>query len=129
MTKHKIGDRTFGFTLAGLFMAIFAVGALVFDHVMLWAAVLSALFAILALVRPGWLMPVNRVWMLLAGRLAIIVNTVLMASVFAIVIVPYGLVMRIAGRDAMKRKWEPAGATYWQLAAGRIHRDSYQDLF
>jgi len=38
---------------------------------------------------------------------------VVLGVIFYAVFTPVGFVMRMAGRDAMKRKFEPKAPTYW----------------
>ena len=37
----------------------------------------------------------------------------LLAAIYYLVLTPIGLVMRLAGRDAMRRRFDPAAESYW----------------
>lgn len=42
------------------------------------------------------------------------ITTVLMAVVYAVVFIPAGVLLRIAGKDPMARKWDSNAQTYWR---------------
>ena len=78
-----------------------------------WAFGLSALTMVVTLARPDWLAPANRAWMKLAELLNRIVSPVVLGAIFLGVLTPTAWVLRMAGRDALKRRLEPAAPTYW----------------
>lgn len=78
-----------------------------------WVLGLSVLTLVITLAKPDWLTPANRAWMRLAELLNRIVSPIVLGAIFFGVITPTAWVMRMAGRDQMKRKYEPAASTYW----------------
>ncbi len=78
-----------------------------------WAFGLSLLTLAVTLARPDWLAPANRAWMKLAEGLNRIVSPIVLGVIFYGIFAPTAWVMRLAGRDAMKRRFEPAARTYW----------------
>lgn len=98
-------NRSFGWTFAG----IFALGAILYP----WALALAALFAVVTATRAHWLAPLNRAWMKFGELLGRIVSPIVLGAIFFAVFAPVGIVMRLAGRDAMARRWNPAARTYW----------------
>ena len=78
-----------------------------------WAFGLSVLTLAITLARPDWLAPANRAWMKLAEWLNRIVSPIVLGVIFYGIFAPTAWVMRLAGRDAMKRRFEPAARTYW----------------
>jgi hypothetical protein len=78
-----------------------------------WAFGLSALTLLVTLGKPAWLAPANRAWMTLAALLHRVVSPVALGIMFFCVLTPMALVMRMTGRDAMKRRFDPAARTYW----------------
>ena len=66
-----------------------------------------------ALVRAALLAPLNRAWTRLGLLLFHVVNPVVMLLLFALVVIPAGLVMRLVGHDPMRRRFDPGAATYW----------------
>lgn len=65
---------------------------------------------------PGLGRPVYCVWFALGGVLETIVVTVLLSTFYYAVMMPFGLVMRWAGRQPVQKGFKPRAATYWQEA-------------
>lgn len=78
-----------------------------------WAFGLSMLTLLVTLAAPSWLAPANRAWMKLAELLNRIVSPVVLGVIFYGMFTPIAWAMRAAGRDALKRRYEPAARTYW----------------
>ncbi len=78
-----------------------------------WSFGLSALTLLITLAAPDWLAPANRAWMKLAEILNRVVSPLVLGAIFFVVLTPTALVMRMVGRDAMKRRFEPSARTYW----------------
>lgn len=66
----------------------------------------------LALARPALLSPVSRAWLGLGRVLHRIVSPIVIGVIFFGVITPYALVMRLAGRDALRLRSGKA-ASFW----------------
>jgi len=78
-----------------------------------WAFALAALTLVVTLAKPDWLGPANRAWMKLAEVLHRVVSPIALAIMFFCVLTPMALVLRMTGRDAMKRRFDPVAKTYW----------------
>ncbi len=106
-------NRSFG----TLFVVVFALlGALWWwrsNALFPWAFALAALTLLVTLAKPDWLGPANRAWMKLAELLHRVVSPVALGLMFFGVLTPMALVIRMTGRDAMKRRFDPAAKTYW----------------
>ena len=110
--KHLI---QFGFIWMG-FLAFFgAVSYLKFG-----SPSLAKVLWVLAIVVPiiGWLVPafMRLVFVgmsYLAWPIGFVVSHVVLAIVYYLVITPLGLVMRLFGYDPMKKRFDPAAASYW----------------
>lgn len=113
MTIKPPSNRSFGwlftivFTLIGLYSL---AGA---GSVYPWMFGLAGLGAAVTVTRPQWLGPLNRAWMSFGALLHRLVSPVVLGVIFYGVFTPYGFVMRMAGRDVLKRRLEPAARTYW----------------
>jgi Saxitoxin biosynthesis operon protein SxtJ len=115
-------DRSFGWTFTG----IFALGAIFYP----WVLALAALLAAVTLTRAHWLAPFKRAWMRLGELLHRVVSPVVLGIMYFGVFTPIGLVMRIAGRDALSRRFEPAAPTYWvRREPPGPREDSFRDMF
>lgn len=106
-------DRQFGLVFAGVCLVV-ALWPLRTGGALRWPAfALGALFLVAALVRPGWLQPLNRAWMRFGLLLGRIVNPIVTAVLFFVVFMPAGLLMRALGKDPLRLKRTPQATTYW----------------
>lgn len=106
-------DRAFGVVFAAFF-AIIACWPLFHGQApRWWALALGAIFLMIALIRPAALAPANRQWMRLGMLLGNIVGPIALAVLFYGVIAPYGLLMRLAGKDSLRLKRDAAAHSYW----------------
>ena len=69
---------------------------------------------LVTLTAPDWLAPFNRAWMKLAELLNRVVSPLVLGLLFFGLFTPIAWGMRLAGRDAMKRRFEPEASSYWQ---------------
>ena len=128
--KHKrLSDRAFGLAFATLFLLMFVVGSFFFERKRIWALPVSAGFGLIALLAPGVLMPLNRVWTMIGEKITVGLNLILLLVSYALVIVPLGLIMKLRHRDALRLSPPSGQATYWTPSVRPITRESFQDLF
>lgn len=108
-------DRRFGVVVGAIFFLIGSVRAYLHGQIGGFDATLAlagmALVA-LALSAPDVLRPLNRAWTALGLLLHTIVNPLALAVMFAVAIVPTGLIMRAFGKDPMARRLDP-NEDYW----------------
>lgn len=57
--------------------------------------------------------PIYLVWYALSGAVGLVVSNGVLALIFYLVVTPIGLILRICGRDALRRKWDRSASTYW----------------
>ena len=106
-------ERRFGLTLGGIFALIAIVEAFGRSE---WSFVWGALAIVLvagALLRPRLLALPNQLWSKLGLLLHRIVNPVIMAILFYGTIAPVGLLMRLFGKDPLRRGLDKNIASYW----------------
>lgn len=123
------GDRTFGLVFAALFGAVALIGWLAFGRLLGWALAVSGLLLLLALVSPGILMPLNRLWVWFGHRIAFVVNHVLLGSFFFLVISPFGLGARLFRAISISKRPDPEADSYWTEVGRRASVESYSDMF
>ncbi len=119
--------RAFGFVFAAFF-ALLALGRFLkgggvrspLSGWMLAFAVIALAFTVLALARPLWLAPLNKIWLAFGSLLHRVVSPVVLGIVFFAVVWPIGLVMRMLGKDPLRLKLQRGGAgtsagvdSYW----------------
>ena len=78
---------------------------------------------------PSVLMPLNRLVGSLARRLGIIVNYVLLGFFLYAVVSPIGLLMRLAGRDPMRRRFDPDSDSYLSPVGRGTTGETLRDMF
>ena len=116
-------NRSFGWT----FTTVFALVALLAYP---WLIAVAALTAAVTLTRAHWLTPLNRAWMKLGALLHHVVSPLALGLIYFAVFTPVGVVMRLAGRDALSRRFEPARPTYWvRREPPGPKDDSFRDMF
>jgi hypothetical protein len=105
--------RQFGFLVGGIFGAI-GLWPMVWRQQgpRQWALALAIALVLPALVAPRILTPVHRAWMALGEVLAWINTRIILGVVFYGVVTPIGLVMRLTGRDPMRRRFDRASESY-----------------
>ena len=75
------------------------------------AAVGAALWLVPQIARPFYL-----AWYFLACCIGIVVSNALLIAAYYLVFTPAGVLMRLLGRDPMKRRPDPHAKTYWRKA-------------
>jgi hypothetical protein len=105
--------RSFGL-LTGTIWAVIGLWPMVWrgQPARLWALALAALLVGGALVWPAGLRHPYRGWMAIGHALGWINSRILLSLVFYLVVTPMGFVMRLSGRDPMRRAFDPNTATY-----------------
>jgi len=78
------------------------------------AAALGVLGWIVGRLHPRLLRPLFVGCMIASYPLAWVLSHVLLAAIFFLVIVPVGIVLRLAGRDPLERKFDRSAASYWK---------------
>jgi len=116
-------DRKFGWTFAILFLLFGA-----FYHP--WMMAVGAALAVVTMTRAHWLAPFKGAWMKFGEALNRVVSPIVMGVIFFAVFTPVAIVMRLAGRDALSRRYEPAEPSYWKRRdpPGPAD-DSFKNLF
>jgi hypothetical protein len=110
----RSSERSFGVTFAAVF-AVVGFWPLVFRFEVprWWALVISLAFLTTAFVAPRLLVPLNVLWFKFGMLLHQIVNPILMALIYYGAVVPMGLVLKMAGKDLLRLKWDQAAKSYW----------------
>lgn len=116
--------RHFGLLLGTLVVAGFAGIPFLRRHAIIgWPWLVAALLWAPALVAPAALRYLHRGWTRLGEALGWLNTRVILSLLYIIVVVPIGLVMRLAGRDPMERKFDPAADSY--RVASQQRRNSH----
>ena len=106
-------ERGFGIVFAIVFALIGLYPLWNGDPVRLWALIIALAFLALALIAPRTLALPNRLWFRLGMALGAIVAPIVMFVVYAIAVVPVGLVMRLLGKDLLRQRLDQNAKSYW----------------
>ncbi|MGA7304682.1 MAG: SxtJ family membrane protein [Rhodothermales bacterium] len=68
---------------------------------------------VVGIASPLLLRPLYYIWMALAIALGAVMTRVVLSLVFVMLIVPIGLVMKLAGRDTLHRRHDASLRSYW----------------
>lgn len=105
--------RSFGVTLG---MALLMIAGVLYwrdisgSTVVAW---IGSLIFVAGLIAPEFLRPLYKPWMTLALVLGFLMTRVLLTGIFVGLFLPIGLLMRLFGRDPLRRKWKADVQTYW----------------
>ena len=115
MEKRAPGssDRAFGLVFAVFFAIVALLPLWGRGEVRAWALLISTAFALFAVAVPHILAPLNRGWMAFGNLLHHIVSPIALGILYYGVVTPTGLLMRLAGKDPLRLRFEPAARSYW----------------
>ena len=106
-------ERAFGIVFAAVFALIGLWPLLADGGVRLWALALAFLFLAAAFLAPRALAPLNRLWFRFGNLLHRIVNPLVMGLLFFTTVTPIALLMRLAGKDPLRLRFDRAAKSYW----------------
>lgn len=103
------------------FGTLFAVVFALLGGLLVWRRSPAALYLFMAsggvllvtLFRPGALQPFNRAWMRLAYFIQLVTSPIVLGVLYFGLLTPIGAVMRLRGRDPMRRSARPDQVSYW----------------
>ena len=98
--------RDFGLIMAGMLIVMFGVVLpwLFGYSTPYWPFIASFIFAVVALIRPILLGPVNRIWLKISDVLGWVNTRLVMGVMFFLLIAPIGLLMRLFGKDTLSKE-------------------------
>jgi hypothetical protein len=111
--------REYGLIMAGMLSVIFGL-ALPFafgKQLPIWPFAAALVFASTALLKPILLSGVYTIWMKFGHFAGAINSKILLTLVFFLLILPYGVILRIAGRDTLKMKFDQNAKSYREIRA------------
>ena len=115
--------RSFGKVIAlgfPIIAALLGASARLRSHVWpawtLWLGGIGLAVGLASVLVPRAARPLYLVWMMAGCCIGLIVSNVALAAIYFLVVTPIGLVLRLAGRDPLRRAIEPGRASYWEDA-------------
>ena len=110
----KIGsNRSFGITFFVVFLIVGIWPLLYSESIRIWSIIISLIFLFLGLIKFRYLTPLNKLWSKFGILLGSIVNPIVMGFVFFVVLTPIAIIMKLIGKDILKRKFNKSEKTYW----------------
>jgi hypothetical protein len=106
-------DRSFGVIASIFFLLVACLPLFSGRDVRYWALIPALLCGIIAIVKPAVLHYANVAWTRFGQLLHSIVNPVILAFLFFVVLVPFGMVVRICRKELLQLKFNPNADSYW----------------
>lgn len=104
--------RKFAFTVGGAFVVLGALSAWrghTLAPKILWG--LGGALLLAGILMPGRLSPIHRRWMDLASAIARVTSPIALSAAYFLVLTPIGLLLRVVGRNPLRRRLQNGG--YW----------------
>ena len=108
------GLRSFGITTGAIVAVLFGLffpWLLEFD-IPTWPWIVLAVLGGWGLIAPDSLRPVYRGWMRFGLLLSKVTTPIIMGLVFFALIMPFGFVLKLLGKDPMRRRTDDSAETY-----------------
>ena len=109
----NLGLRQFALVFSAIVAGLFGiVMPLLLGH---WSAapwIVAVGVALWGLLAPSTVRPFYRIWMRFGMIMNAITTPVILGIVYYAVVSPYGVVLRLLGKDLMTRRWDPAVDSY-----------------
>lgn len=109
----KASDRAFGGVMASVFLIVAALPLWSGGAWRVWALAVAGGFCLATAFTPALLAPLNRLWMAFGERVRRLVSPVMLVIIFYGVLTPMGLLMRLLGKDPMRRSFDTQATSYW----------------
>ncbi len=106
-------ERSLGIVFAAVFAIVGLFPLWSGGAVRLWALIVAGLFVAFALIAPALLGPLNRLWFRFGMLLNRIVSPLVIGLLFFLTVTPMALIMRLAGKDPLRLRFDKAAESYW----------------
>mgnify|MGYP000246455963 CR=1 FL=1 len=110
-TKKEL--KKFGYSVGGVLLIIGITSHFLGGGSSIYFTSIGILLAVLGLSLPEVLLPLQKIWMVLAVVLGFVMTRVILSILFYIVIAPIGFVGRIFGKDFLDEKIDKTKSSYW----------------
>ena len=112
--KAKAGsERSFGIVFAVVFLVIGLIPLVGGGDLRIWSLAAAGAFLAVAAVKPSLLGPFNRLWFRLGTALHRVVTPAVMGLIFYLTVTPTALIMRLAGKDPLRLRFDAKAKSYW----------------
>ena len=113
-SKIKISsNRSFGLVFFVVFLIVGLWPLKSGEDIRIWSLALSIIFFSLGILNSKLLTPLNKLWFKFGILLGSIVSPIVMGIVFFLVVTPTSIIMRLLGKDLLKKNKIKSASTYW----------------
>jgi hypothetical protein len=127
--QSAASSRSFGLLLAAVCAAIAGLSYWSHGRASLYWITAAALLLMIALAMPRTLAPLKRLWLKLGKLLHLIASPLILSTVYVLVFIPIGAVVRLFGKDLLALKRDGAATSYWIERSGGPAPESLRDQF
>jgi hypothetical protein len=113
ITKNNHKDRSFGMFLGMMCVVFFGYQYLYAGLLNYTAGSIGLVLLILAFSVPLLFYPFRGLMEIIGHFMGIANTYVLLTVIFIFLFIPIGLILKIMGKDGLKRKWDSKGTSYW----------------
>ena len=116
LTKSKIkisSNRSFGIVFFVFFTILGIYPVIDNGDINIYFIISAIVFLILGILNSKVLYPLNYVWFKFGILLGKVIAPIVMGIIFFAVVTPTGLIMRLLGKDLLKKKFLKNSETYW----------------
>ena len=116
LSKSKIkisSNRNFGLVFFVVFLIVSLWPLTYEEPIRIWLVIISMVFLILGLMNSELLTPLNKLWFKFGMILGAIIAPIVMGIIFFLVVTPTSFIMKIMGKDLLRKKYDRKKGTYW----------------
>lgn len=106
-------ERGFGIAFTAVFSIIGLLPLAFGEHPRWWALGAAGVLLGVTTLRPVILVPLNRVWFRVSLAVSCVTTPVIIGILFYGVVTPTGLIMRLLGKDPLRRRCDRNADSYW----------------
>ena len=110
---RRSSERTFGLVIAVVFALVGLWPIFSSSAPGWWALIIAGVLVVVALAQPRILSPFNRLWTGLGIVMHRVMTPLVMGILFYGAVTPTALLLRLFGKDPLRRRFEPDAETYW----------------
>ncbi len=133
MQKNQIklpSNRKFGFLFSIIFLIIslilFFFNSLISSKTFL---ILGIIFAVISLIFPRALQPINYLWMLFGVLIGKIVSPIILGLIYFIMFTPISIITRLFGRDELNLRSKNSESSWKNREETIIEPESFKNQF
>ncbi len=113
MAKKAASNRSFGVLISAVFALVAGLHYWYRGHGYIVPVILAVAFLAVSLSMPRLLFPLKRLWLKLGSVLHVVINPVVLLVLYVGSILPFGLLMRLFGKELLPLGRDPAAQSYW----------------